>query len=195
MTHVDASNAPRLCLELGFNAGQLLATAGHWNEAAEAFVKAKAAADLLFHRRLAADDRGGEMQRAGNVARWTSYALGEIGRAENAVLALEAGRARELRRRIAADVVDGLDPDFASTYAEAAETLRSLALGDESESAARHLQSVITEIRKQPGFERFQMDPTLSEIVGASREGWPLALHKPDAMGCADPFGSSWRFG
>ena len=92
--------SPVACTTVGWRLGNLLAQRGDWTGAATAFKDAVDAVELSFHGRLETATRRTEIQRAGRLNRWAAFALARSGDPLGAALALENGRARELRRRI-----------------------------------------------------------------------------------------------
>ena len=101
--------SPRACATVAWRLGNLLAERDEWAEAAAAFGDAVEAAELSFHGRLATTARQEEIQRVGNLNRWGAFAIARAGDPLGAALALENGRARELRRRVGLDGLTGAE--------------------------------------------------------------------------------------
>jgi CHAT domain-containing protein len=180
---VTAENAPEVHRDLAWTVGNRHAVAGEWQEAAGAYSAALESAQLLFHARHETEDRNSQVSDSGNLARWASVVLARAGRDREAVVALEAGRARELRRRIAPDPTQGLPEDLLERYAEASQALRASALGAASADAGRTFQRLLAEIRERPGFERFGTDPEFEEIAAAVEPDWPFLYVNPTPWG------------
>jgi CHAT domain-containing protein len=184
---LHATAAPRQCAEAGAALGGLLAARGEWEEAAAAYSVALSAAEFVFHARLETPDRQAETRRAGNLARWTAYALARTGDAKAAALVLENSRTRELRRRlgIGADeeTFSRLPPEAQTDFREALDELASASLGSGSNAAGRALQEVLTGIRELPGFADFATGSSWDELGAAAAADSPLVYVNPAPAG------------
>ena len=121
--------SPRACTTVGWRLGNLLAQREEWAEAAAAFEDAVEAAELSFHGRLATTARQDEIQRVGNLNRWAAFAIARAGDALGAALALENGRARELRRRVGLDKLTSMElADVPDELVDALEAVGGCAL-------------------------------------------------------------------
>jgi CHAT domain-containing protein/tetratricopeptide (TPR) repeat protein len=180
-------SSPRECLHAAGRLGHILAMREEWSESAAAFSTAMSAAEFGFHARLETADRASEIQRVGNLARWSAFALARSGDNEGAVLALENGRTRELRRRLGAGIEEGqleeLPADALADYKEALEQLSGASLGPDSDGAGRRLQEVLSAIRVLPGFENFATGASLPDIAAAVEPDWPLIYLDPTPYG------------
>lgn len=185
---LSPESSPLECQEVGYRLGGLHSRAGNWEPAAAAYRQALAAADMSFHARLHSVGRLTEIRRQGNLSRWAAYAVARAGSPEEAVLILEAGRARELARRASGEGIDsadldGLPDELASAYLNSTAALRSAALGDDSGGASRALQELLAEIRREPGFKNFAKAPTWEQIAAALEPGIPLIYLNPTPAG------------
>ncbi len=180
-------SSPRECLHAAGRLGHILAMREEWSESAAAFSTAVSAAEFGFHARLETADRASEIQRVGNLARWAAFALARSGDIEGAVLVLENGRTRELRRRLGAGVEEGqleqLPAEALADYREALEQLSGASLGPDSDGAGRRLQEVLRAIRMLPGFENFATGASLADIAAAVEPDWPLIYLDPTPYG------------
>jgi CHAT domain-containing protein len=99
---------------------------------------------------------------------------------------LEAGRARELRRRIAIpslDELDGVPQGLRAQYAAAAEELLTAPIGKDGSVAARRFQEVLTSVRAQAGRPEFAAVVRAEEVAQAIEPGWPLVYLNPSPHG------------
>jgi CHAT domain-containing protein/tetratricopeptide (TPR) repeat protein len=178
---------PRECALLAGLLGNLLAFRGEWNEAAAVFRDGVVAANASFYGRLDTDSRESEIRRVGNLHRFAAYAIARAGDALGAVLTLESGRTRELRRRFGSVVADDqllrLPNDLRSAYSSALDKLVATPLGNDSASSARHLQEVLAVIRSTPGFEDFDTTARPEDLIAAVEPGWPLIYVNPAPYG------------
>jgi CHAT domain len=181
--------ASALLVHSGFGLGQALAQRGEWPEAAKAFATALAAGNTNFHARLENTGRQGELRRAGNVARWAAFALAKIDAVEDAIVVLENGRTRDVRRRLGGDVdeatLSALPEDARKAYLAAVAKLASAPSGETSDQAARELQEVVSSVRGLEGFESFATEVTFSQIATAADPDWPLVYVNPTPWGTA----------
>ncbi|EIM87835.1 uncharacterized protein STEHIDRAFT_120102, partial [Stereum hirsutum FP-91666 SS1] len=106
------------------------------------------------------------------------------------MIALEDGRAKELRQRFATTFVDEETMKFVpealkEAYYSAAEALaRSpLLASDVDAPAARTLNTVVDAIRSIPGHRGFATGTRASELTGAVEHGWPLIYVNPTVFG------------
>jgi tetratricopeptide (TPR) repeat protein len=175
------------CRQAGSGLGNLMAKRGLWSDSAEAFSIATSAMEFGFHSRLETADRQMEAQRAGNLARWTAFALAKTGDYDAAVLVLESGRTRELRRRIGLWAEEARLSDLPAEtridYREALEELSATSLGPGSDEAGRQLQAVLTGIRELPGFQDFATGARWPEICAAVDHQRPIVYINPSPWG------------
>jgi CHAT domain-containing protein/tetratricopeptide (TPR) repeat protein len=187
VAHVDPRLEPAVARDAGGRLGDLLGSRGDWGDAAAAFLKAVEGAELAFHARLDTSDRIQEGARAGNLSRWAPYAIARDGDLEKALLVLENGRTRELRRRlgtgIGEDQLDPLPAEARHDYESAQAGLAALPIGADSHEAAHELQRVISAIRELPGQESFGTGLGISDISGGVEEDCPLLFVDPTPYG------------
>ncbi|MDX6636168.1 MAG: hypothetical protein QOF06_2371 [Solirubrobacterales bacterium] len=183
----DSVAATGLQLRSGFGLGLRLADRGEWAEAAAAFVKALGAANANIHARLQNTGREAEMRRAGNIARWAAFALAKIGETEAAILALENGRTKDVRRRLGAgideDTLAALPEEARGEYLTSFAKLSSAQAGEASDTAAREFQETVTAIRALDGFENFATGVSLTAIAEAAEPDIPLLYVNPTPWG------------
>lgn len=182
------TSAPGACADVSGRLGGLLADAGAWHEASDAFRDAIEATELLFHGRLETEAREEEMRRAGNLSRWASFAFAKAGDPVAAALVLENGRARELRQRLGFESADkarlkALPEDMHDAYAEAVASLATAPMGSAGAQAARRLQEVLAAIRAVRGYEDFATGAHAEEFGAAMEPGWPVVYVNPAPYG------------
>jgi CHAT domain-containing protein/tetratricopeptide (TPR) repeat protein len=182
------TSSPRACTAVGWRLGNMLAERDEWSEAAGAFRDAVQAAELSFHGRLATTARQEEIERVGNLNRWAAFALARAGDDTAAALALENGRARELRRRIGLDQLtesdlDDVPDELLVELRESATALVGAPMGGPGEDPAYRFQRVLAEIRALPGREAFGTGATRDDLVGAVDAAWPLMYVNPTPYG------------
>ncbi len=185
INHVDPRLEPQLARDAAGRLGHLLAGHGEWSEAAAAFAKAVEGAEFAFHARFATSDRIEEGERSGNLSRWAAFAIARSGDPEKALLVLENGRTRELRRRLGVGEgeLEQLPRAAREDYETAQASLAALPLGADSHEAAYELQKVIAAIREIPGQRDFGTGLALADISGAVDEDWPLLFVNPSPYG------------
>lgn len=181
------TTAPQECLSIGGRLGDQLAAEGEWEEAAAAFADALAAAELSFHNRLETGAREEETRRAGELARWAAMAFVRVGRLEEAAIALESGRTRELRRRIGLlddeERFTDLPNELREELVAASAALQSAPLDDSAADAGLVLQEILEEIRRLPGMEDFATGPEWRDLADAVDAAWPLIYINPTPWG------------
>lgn len=181
------TTAPRECLKAAEWGGYLLADAGRWAEAAAVYRDAVEAAELLFHSRLETGSREEEIRNIGEVPRWAAVAIARTGECLEAALVLEAGRTRELRRRLGlesvGDELDELPAELRGAYEQAAAGLAASPLGSGGSVVARRFQEVLAAIRRVDGFEGFGAGASPRDLVAAVEPGWPVIYVVPAPHG------------
>lgn len=180
--------SPEICREIGWRLGNRLARRGEWEAAATAFKDAIEAAELRFHGQLASTARHRESTQAGNLSRWAAFALAKAGYDMEAALALENGRALELRRRVGLDPLaegdlSGLPEHLVENYMRCTEMLAHAPIGPAGDAAARAYQVALSEIRALPGHESFAAGARVDDLAGAVEEEWPLIYVNPTPFG------------
>ncbi len=175
---------PDACKEVAWRLGWLLATRGDWPGAAAAMSTAVEAADLMFHARLDAASREREIRDAGNLHRWAAYALARAGNLRGAAVVLDAGRGREIARRLEdSHALDHVPEALRRDYEGAIAALTSSPLRGDASGASRRLQEVVAEIRTVPGHEGFGAGPGFEEVTAAVEPEWPLVYVNPSPSG------------
>jgi CHAT domain-containing protein/tetratricopeptide (TPR) repeat protein len=178
------TTAPDACKHVAWSLGRLLAEREEWRGAAEAMRQAVEAAEFSFHARMDTASREREVRSTGNLHRWAAYAIARAGDAAGAAVVLDAGRGREIGRRMGVDASLGDIPaQLRDGYRTAIQALASSSLGSDSTGASRHLQQVIALIRQLPGHERFGMGPSWEELAQAVEAEWPLVYVNPTPSG------------
>jgi CHAT domain-containing protein/tetratricopeptide (TPR) repeat protein len=163
---------------------ELLADAGEWEKASDAFRVALVAAELRFRRRIAVEDRRKELEQAGNLARWAAYAIARSGHPSEAVRVLEGGRARELRERgrtalvrqsqiTVPTAIDGVDVAAAPSFTEL----------DARADQSAAVEATMEEIRALDGLRDFDIAADPSDLAAAVEPGWPLMYINPAPAG------------
>ncbi|MGP0101912.1 MAG: CHAT domain-containing protein [Solirubrobacteraceae bacterium] len=148
-----------------------------WESACEAYRLALEAATLLVALPRAATDRRKQAAASGRLWRWAAHAFVMAGHLEEAVLTLEAGRTRELRRQLqledpAVELLNAEHPAALEAWRDAhAATGRPEV---DVDRAGEAYEQSLREIRALPGFERFAAGPTLEDIRAASADGAPV---------------------
>lgn len=177
--------APADGVATGYRVGCQLAEREEWADAAEAFSAAVEASELLFHARLETSLRGRDMAGFGELSRWAAFALAQDDQLERALLVLENGRARELRRRLGADepAMEKVPEHLRDGFAVAASALVRTPYLSGDQGAGRAFQQVVGEIRRRTGVEDFYTGSTLEEVADAVEEGRPLLYLNPTPYG------------
>ena len=174
----EAREASRLLMELAQEQEDLALAA----DAAEQLTEA-AAATISAHSR--ADDRFSEHRgRRSTDFRFAAQALVRAQRLEEAVVALEHGRARELglltlTERLDLDTLSHLDPTLRVRIEEMGASFRAdiLGLGDRSASdRADEYMRIRSAAQQTPTFETSLDPPTLDEISQAAQPRCPLVF-------------------
>jgi len=99
----------------------LFDSGGDWDAAAETYERSLVAFESLLDAQLTAQGRRRTLERSPRLSRWAAYALARAGRHEQAVQAIEQGRARELtlsasRGTVELDALRQVDPALAARY-------------------------------------------------------------------------------
>lgn len=184
---LEGNVRPQSVQSAGWSLGDLLTRREDWSGAAGAFSAAVAAYDLTFYARLETSDRLRETKAMGNCARWASYALAAAGDVRGAILTLESGRTRELRRRLGLQIEDAradeLPEEVAARYRESLQLLADSPIGPDSDSAGIRLQQSLSEIRALEGFEDFGSRARWEEVSAAAKAEWPIVYVNPTPNG------------
>lgn len=182
------TTAPHECRAVGWRLGSQLASRGDWKGASQAFGDALEAAELAFHARIDRADRDEQSRQAGELARWSAMAFARIGRFRDAVLALEGGRTRELRRRLrlgeAEDsALEDLPADLRNEFLSAASLLSRSSLDFDGTDPGRNFQEIVQRIRMLAGQENFAAGPRWEDLAGAVSSGRPMVYVNPTPWG------------
>ncbi len=185
---LNASESPRAHLDVGIKLGALLSEAGEWEEAAAVYRPTLKAAELLFQTSLSRAARALHTQSFGHLGRWASLAFAATGELEEAALALESSRTRELRFRLTpgtgdSEALDELPPKLRQEYESAAAEFAATAPLTSVEADEHRLQTALAEIRIDPRFRDFLRAPGIEQIYAAAEEGWPLVYVNPTPLG------------
>lgn len=180
--------SPRACTTVGWRLGNLLAERGEWAGAAAAFVDAVEAAELSFHGRLATTARQEEIRLVGNLNRWAAYAVARAGDVLGAALALEGGRARELRRRVGLDRLSSAEladvpNELLEALRQSVDALATTSLDVAADDPAYRFQAVLAEIRSLPGHEAFGTGAVADDLLAAVDDAWPVVYVDPTPFG------------
>jgi CHAT domain-containing protein len=146
------------------------------------------AAQLLVDARVDARARAETVRELGNLHRWAAYALARVRDTEGAALTLDAGRARELQRRIGRagddDVALAQMPaHLRANYQVALAQFVESPINAADTNAARRVGEAITAIRELPGLSQFKTGPTWADVVAAVEPRWPLVYINPTPCG------------
>jgi tetratricopeptide (TPR) repeat protein len=168
--------------------GWLLAQQGDWVGAADAYADALDAARLSYYSRTRSVDRAADQEDRTTLSRWAAYTLVRADRASDALLALEDGRTRELRRRLSPpdDELDRLlsaSPQLHARYVQAVADLAHATLGDDGEGPVRRHEQALRAVQMLPGFGGFGAMANLSSIAVAISPETPLIYVDPTPFG------------
>ncbi|WP_405053962.1 CHAT domain-containing protein [Svornostia abyssi] len=156
-----------------------------WVASADAFAQALEAIDLVIEAPIRREHREDLARDRARVHRWAAYAFARAGRPRDAVVAIENGRTRDLRRQLQ------LENEQISLLAELspglAAELRSLTsrrvLAPDDENLAAELAATTLAIRELPGLERFGLGVRFEDLAAASSPDKPLVYINPTPHG------------
>ena len=184
LTVLRPTTAPHQCRDIAWSLGNILAKRGAWGEAAEAFREAVQAAEIAFYSRAEAAFRAEELRKARNLHRWAAYVVARAGDARSAAVILDAGRAREIARRVVAeDTLNHVPDELRAEYLAASAVLVTSPLIADKSHASRRLQEVLVKIRRLPGREDFGTGPSWTDVTAAVEPRWPLVYIDPTPLG------------
>ena len=167
-----------------------------WAEAAEAYCQALDIAQRLFRVQLLRSQKEAWLAQSQGVPGEAAYALVRLGRAQDAVRALESGRGlliSEVLDRDRADLTNlaavGRD-DLVMAYRDAASALdqavNSPTGAREVQEHRKALDDVTSRIRTVPGYERFLTPAGLTEIAASAQtDGVIVYLAHAQSAGAA----------
>ena len=101
---LEGGGPPDARRSAGAHLGDAYARADQWGDAARAYASALEAAELLYASALLRSGRDFELTEIGDLHARAAYALVQIGRVRDAVVALEQGRARALGDALTRDM-------------------------------------------------------------------------------------------
>ena len=185
---LSPTETPRACLDAGTKLGAMLIEASQWTEAVAVYRPTLSAAELLFQTSLSREARAFQTQSFGQLGRWASLAFAANGDLEEAVLALEGSRTRELRFRLAPGTGDPealaeLPAELRVEYESAAAEFAVTAPLTSEEADESRLQAALAAIRVDPRFKDFLRAPRIEQVHAATEEGWPLVYVNPTPLG------------
>lgn len=162
---------------------------GKWHDAADVYTGKLIAFNMLYDAQASAEGRRRVLAGSPTLARWAAYALARAGRPEQAVEAIENGRARQLSASAARETADldrlaAADPYLAGQYRDALAAFRAALSGAsrmltsadarrQVSAAESAIHDVLRKIRDVPGFESFLRPMTVSDVRRAG-DGDPV---------------------
>ena len=175
---------PSEALDAASDLGALAAASADWSTSSVAYRKALVLADALAQAPSDDQERRRLVAGFGRLHRWAAHALLEVGSPEEALLAVESGRMRELRR-----AVDIESPELealrivAPALAAEWQSLRAGEIGSVDDDGADRHDRLLAAIRKVPGFAGFGGPVTLSLIAAAAEPRRPWVFINPTPWG------------
>ncbi len=178
-----------LFLRLGGEVAEATTAVGDWDAAASTYELMLVAFESLLDAQLTAQGRRRTLERWPRLSRWAAYVFARAGRHEEAVQAIEQGRARELtlnasRGTVELDALRQVDPSLAAQYEEslrvyaatAAQThrLQEAPAARALSQAAADLQEVVEAVRAVPGHDQFLRPLSPADLLKATG-GLPIA--------------------
>lgn len=152
-----------------------------WGECVEAFQGCFHAMRRLVASQQTLNDKETALSKFEIVSSRLAYALGKLGRYEEAVEALDGGRGLVLaealdQTKAELDALSHANPDLHKRYMEARESLQlnreigSVSAMLSAKEASLAIDSLLTEIRSISGYERFLLPMQIAEAKEAARE-------------------------
>lgn len=180
------------CRRVARRLGTLLAREDRWDEAAASFGRAVEAAEAGYRQTLLPGGRDAHLAGASGLYPAAAYAHVRAGRAADAAVLLERGRARAVGDALERDRADlarlaDTHPALVSRYRDAVRELRGVeraaraaeasgaSLRDRAEAAQALLADAVAAIQARAGFGGFLESPGLEQVLAAVRPGAPLA--------------------
>jgi len=176
---VDARRAAR-------NLGNLYFEEHRWQEAAALYQRGLEAAENLYQASLLRSSKEAELAETADLYRRAAYASARSGDLQNAVVALERGRARLLSEALERDRADletlkRTHPDLYERYHGVASDIAvlesrelrpgvlptGLDLAGEMRAAREKLDRAVEAIRQVTGYENFLAEPGWDDVVAA----------------------------
>jgi CHAT domain-containing protein/tetratricopeptide (TPR) repeat protein len=172
--------------QIAADLGNLLSELGRWPEAADAYRAGLRAADLLVGGPREAADRAQQAAAINRLNRWAAHAFVMCNELEKAVVTLENGRTRELRRQLQLEdpqlsELERLAPQAVAEWRTASMALASP--GADVDVAGSALEGALVRIRRVPGFERFGRGADMQTIRAAADPNVPIVYVNPTPFG------------
>ena len=177
-----------------------------WDEAADAYSAALSATERLVYAQYSVEDEQMWLGVSEGLPQRTAYALLMTGATEDAVVALERGRAsvvtralpsasdeealiqsgrKDLLDRLAAVIAEKDREDGAGPVGNVHSHPTARPRPPSAAGRKRELEAVIDEIRQLPGLERFRAAPTADDIFAAAASCPLVYLFATDSAGVA----------
>lgn len=202
---------PEVVLRATNTRGQWAIQRSDWKEAANAYHDVMAMMDTLCETQLLSSEKRSWLRHSHHLYPMAAYCLARTGNVEDALIAMETGRARGLAEmldlsRANLEDVETYVPELVHRYRQAFEEIRELearaksseaaSIAASSESAKRlpeqirmahtNLRATLEAIRNVPGGEVFLTRPSLSALADALEPGIPaIYLAATDVGGIA----------
>jgi len=182
---LDESDLKELQLA-AWNLASIEVSRGEWAMAATAYRRALHATEILIDAPSDHRDRTEQTGAASRLPRWAARAFAQIGNVDEAVVTIENGRARELRRQLQSEdpdlhALEGLLPDTVAKWRIA--TARLAAPDGDGALTVQAAREALAEMRAVPGYERFGAGTSLDGIRAAARPGAPVVYVNPTPTG------------
>lgn len=177
------AQAPALYRRIGGELADAYGQRGDWPAAADIYAGMLSAFSMLYNAQASPAGRRSVIASSPTLARWAAYALARAGRPEQAIEAIENGRARQLSADLARETADlaqlsVADRTLTDRYQAALTTYRA-ALANSSHATApanaqhqvnaaeKSIQQILEQIRAIPGLERFLQPMSVADICQA----------------------------
>jgi tetratricopeptide (TPR) repeat protein len=172
--------------DAGWELGATLAELGRSDDAAVAYRAALDATESLISGPRDVADRAQHTAAVNRLPRRAAHAFVACGSLEEAVVTLENGRTRELRRQLQLEdpqlaELKRFVPHAVADWREAAAQLA--AEGADLDAAGAALDDALARIRAVPRFERFGLGAELRTVQAAAAEGVPVVYINPAPEG------------
>jgi hypothetical protein len=159
-----------------------LAELRRWDEAAVASRAALEAVESLVSGPRDVADRALHAAAANRLSRWAAHAFVARGALDDAVLTLENGRTRELRRQLQLEDPQIAELERLMPYAVAdwrAAAAELVAENADLDVAGAALDEALARIRAVPGFERCALGADLRTVHAATADRNPVVYVNP----------------
>ncbi len=180
-------SAPSGCAHLAAVLAGCFARLGRWDEAAEVYRTACGATEIAITV-SSGPGRERAVEESSRLGRWAAIALSKTGDTVGAVLALETGRARELRRRLGPTrheraLLERLPQDVRDEYEAALAELVATPLGPASYEAAAAVERASSAVRAFDGLGDFGLGGSAFDMASGVEERWPVVYVNPTPNG------------